>query len=105
MKKRLLLLLACAAFVLSAARPAAADQTTVETAAPPAAYGGHYLGNRAPLKPSPLLKLPVGAVQPRGWLYRYMELQRDGLTGHLNDISVWLIKDDNAWLMKGGNHG
>ena len=105
MKKRILLLLACAAFVLSAARPAAADQTTVETAAPPAAYGGLYLGNRAPLKPSPLLKLPVGAVQPRGWLYRYMELQRDGLTGHLNDISVWLIKDDNAWLMKGGNHG
>ncbi len=25
-----------------------------------------YVGNRAPLLPSPLIKLPVGAVEPKG---------------------------------------
>ena len=31
-----------------------------------------------------------------------MELQRDGLTGHLGEISIWLSKDNNAWLNKEG---
>lgn len=36
---------------------------------------------------------------------RYLELQRDGLTGHLGEISAWLEKDGNAWLSDGGDHG
>ena len=71
----------------------------------PASGEGHYIGNRAPLQPSPFLKLPVGAVKAEGWIGRYLELQRDGLTGHLGEISRWLDKRDNAWLTAGGKHG
>ena len=65
----------------------------------------NYLANRAPLAPSAFLKLPVGAIQPRGWLGRYLEMQRDGLTGKLNTLSVWLEREENAWLSAGGSHG
>lgn len=58
----------------------------------------NYPGNRAPLTLSPYIKLPVGAVAPKGWLLEMMKRQRDGLTGNLGKISAWLQKDDNAWL-------
>ncbi|MDR1141234.1 MAG: glycoside hydrolase family 127 protein [Planctomycetaceae bacterium] len=64
-----------------------------------------YVGNRQPLEPSPFLKLPVGSVRAQGWIGRYLELQRDGLTGQLGTISKWLDKNDNAWLSKGGKFG
>ena len=28
----------------------------------------HHVGNRDPLLPAPLIKLPLGAVAPAGWL-------------------------------------
>lgn len=65
----------------------------------------NYVNNRSPLQPSHFLKLPVGSIKPEGWLRKYLELQRDGLTGHLNEISAWLEKENNAWLTNGGDHG
>ena len=62
----------------------------------------NYTASRAPLKPLQFIKLPVGSIQPEGWLRKYLELQRDGLTGHLGEISAWLEKNDNAWLTAGG---
>ena len=61
----------------------------------------NYTASRAPLKPLQFIKLPVGSIQPEGWLRKYLELQRDGLTGHLGEISAWLEKNDNAWLTAG----
>jgi len=61
-----------------------------------------YVSNRAPLAPSRCIGLPVGSVTPRGWLREFLERQREGLTGHLGEISAWLQKDDNAWLSKDG---
>jgi len=65
----------------------------------------YYVGNKAPLKPVHFMKLPVGSIEPGGWVKKYLELQRDGLTGHLGEISAWLEKKDNAWLDKEGKGG
>lgn len=62
----------------------------------------HYINNRLPLKQNVLLKLPVGSIVPEGWLGKYLELQKDGLTGHLGEISAWLSKKNNAWLSTDG---
>ena len=61
-----------------------------------------YLGNRLPLVPSQFIPLPGGAVQPKGWLLELLKRQRDGLSGNLGEISVWLQKEDNAWLSTNG---
>ncbi|HEV3414276.1 MAG TPA: beta-galactosidase [Puia sp.] len=67
----------------------------------------YYVSNRAPLAPLSFIKLPVGSVQAGGWVRKYLELQRDGLTGHLGEISAWLDKKDNAWYSGTGegSHG
>jgi hypothetical protein len=64
-----------------------------------------YGGNRAPLAPLSFVKLPIGSIQAEGWVKRYLELQRDGLTGHLDEISAWLDKHDNAWYSGTGQGG
>ena len=65
----------------------------------------NYVSNRKPLRPLRFIKLPVTAIKPAGWLRKYLELQRDGLTGHLGEISAWLDKKDNAWLKTDGQNG
>src|SRR5215210_4448185 len=67
----------------------------------------YYTGNRTPLVPLSFVKLPVGSIKPRGWILKYLELQRDGLTGKLGEISAWLDKKNNAWYSGTGqgDHG
>lgn len=62
----------------------------------------YYVSNKAPLQPQYFTKLPVTAIKPGGWLRKQLALQRDGLTGNLGEISIWLSKTDNAWLNKEG---
>ena len=61
-----------------------------------------YASSRQPLQPVPFIKLPITCIKPGGWLRKSLELQRDGLTGNLGEISVWLTKKDNAWLTREG---
>ena len=61
-----------------------------------------YGGNRPPLTPSPFMKLPIGAIQPKGWVRRMLELEAEGFTGHLLEISGFLKKEGNAWLSPAG---
>jgi hypothetical protein len=62
----------------------------------------HYVSNRAPLAVSPLVKLPIGAIEPRGWLRGMLELQAQGMTGRLAEISPWLGFERSAWADKEG---
>lgn len=65
-----------------------------------------YTTFRSPLKASALVPLPVGSIKAEGWLARWLELQCQGLNGHLGEVSEWLEKDGNQWLdTKGGDHG
>ena len=79
-----------------------ADRGAVIHRLPLAGSNSFYINQRAPLPQTGLLALPSGAIQPRGWLRAFLERQRDGLTGHLGEISAWLQKDDNAWLSRTG---
>lgn len=83
----------------------ASAQTSIVTEVrqlPLAGTNLNYINNRFPLKQNALLKLPVGNIVPQGWLGKYLELQKDGLTGHLGEISAWLSKKNNAWLSTDG---
>jgi hypothetical protein len=68
----------------------------------PTRRGGLYTGNRAPLVPSPLMKLPIGSITPQGWLKQMLELERDGMTGRLAEISPWLDHAKSAWASPSG---
>lgn len=59
---------------------------------------GGYLTNRPPLKAKPYLELPLGAIQPSGWLQLQLERMRDGLTGDLDQRYSKIIGPRNGWL-------
>ena len=82
----------------------AADQTEVQTLAEVKAAqpGGLYPHNRVPLVSSPFLKLPIGSITPHGWVHHMLELERDGMTGHLKEISPWLDFSKSSWGDKEG---
>lgn len=65
---------------------------------PPAeGRNSHYVSNRAPLLPSPLIKLPIGSIRPKGWLLSQLQLMREGFTGRLPELSKFL-QEDSGWL-------
>jgi hypothetical protein len=86
---------------------ASAPAVTIVHRPPTTSSNTSYIGNRTPLLPLYFIKLPVGTIQPGGWVRKYLELQRDGLTGQLGNISAWLDKHNNAWFSGTGkgDHG
>lgn len=85
---------------LAAASCGAAPAKTTAKAVPvppTASVNPFYPGNREPLLPSPLIKLPIGSIQPRGWLRHQLELEAQGMTGRLPEISKWCKFEGNAW--------
>ena len=61
-----------------------------------------YPSNRDPLLPSPLVKLPIGQITPKGWLRNMLEIEAEGLTGRLAEVSPWLKFESNAWSDREG---
>jgi len=80
------------------------DRATVRVlkALPAEKPNAHYPSNRAPLLVSPLIKLPPGSIEPRGWLRGQLELEASGMTGRLAELSPWLRFDKSAWANKDG---
>lgn len=67
----------------------------------------YYIGNQPPLIKDALIKLPVGSIQPQGWIRHQLELMAQGFTGHLDEISPWCTYKGNAWVdpQGRGKHG
>lgn len=82
---------------------ASADTVTDVTNIQAQGYGGLYIGNRAPLEPSPLLRLPPGSIRPQGWLYTMLENQRNGLNGNQEQISPFLQFTTSDWTTTNGS--
>ena len=78
----------------------AASETTKSSGA----VASGVFKNRAPLAPGALYMLPLGSIRPTGWLRRQMDIQANGLGGHLDEIwpdvgsnSGWLGGTGESW--------
>ncbi|RAJ26888.1 beta-L-arabinofuranosidase domain-containing protein [Pedobacter cryoconitis] len=66
-----------------------------------------YQYNRAPLDAASYIQLPLGSIKARGWLLKQLELQKDGATGHAEELypeasnlgagSDWLGGQGESW--------
>jgi len=60
--------------------------------------------NRPPLEATAMYLLPLTSIRPRGWLERQLQIQANGLSGHLDEVwsdvgpnSAWLGGTGEAW--------
>ena len=88
-KKTLVSILALALLAGPASR-GAVDETSA-----PKPEGGNYPNNREPLLKTKYVKLPLGAIEPTGWLRDQLKVQANGMTGHLHE--VWNLAKTTAW--------
>lgn len=66
-----------------------------------------YNHNRTPLSTESYIQLPLGSIKAKGWLLKQLELQRDGATGHAEELypeadnlganSDWLGGTGSGW--------
>jgi hypothetical protein len=66
-----------------------------------------YDFNALPLKQDVYVQLPLGSIKAKGWLLKQLELQRDGFTGHAEELypgkddlgkdADWLGGTGNSW--------
>ncbi len=93
-----ILVLICFAFISCQKE----DSISVVKIPPVDIKNDYYVINRDPLVRTPFIKIPVGLVRPKGWLLKQLQLQADGFHGHLDEISEFLEKENNAWLSPEG---
>ncbi|WP_448635344.1 beta-L-arabinofuranosidase domain-containing protein [Pedobacter panaciterrae] len=65
--------------------------------------GKQYVYNRAPLTADTYIQLPLGSIKAKGWLLKQLELQKDGATGHAEELypEASNLGPESDWL--GGN--
>lgn len=54
--------------------------------------------NRTPLRANPYLELPLGKIQPKGWMKEQLHRMKTGLTGHLDERYPQVVGQRNGWL-------
>ena len=88
---------------LGAAAALSASSLNAATAAAATVEGfprTDFFPNRQPLGKSAFYPLPLTSVQPKGWLLKQLEIQANGLGGHLDEF--WPdVGPESGWL--GGN--
>lgn len=52
---------------------------------------------RQGLADQPYAEVPLGVIQPKGWLRDQLVTMRRGTTGHLDEVYA-KVKNDNGWL-------
>ncbi len=57
-----------------------------------------YINNRFPLKRKPYMELPLGTIQPKGWLKEMLERQRKGMSSQLDKLYPEVMGMRNGWL-------
>ncbi len=75
----------------------AASQDQVSIGLPSGGGNTHHVSNREPLIPSPLMKLKIGSITPKGWLGTQLRLLADGMVGNLSELSR-ACKKDSGWF-------
>lgn len=92
--------------LLAAVASAQTQNPPVRSADRPTTSGENrfFVGNRVPLAPNPLIKLPLGSIRPEGWLRRQLELEAKGFSGRLEEISQFCKYEGNEWTSPAG-HG
>jgi hypothetical protein len=73
------------------------ETVRVEAVLPAGRTNAHYRGNREPLSPAPLIRLPVGTVRPEGWVREQLTRMAAGFTGRLPEVSRFCQFQGNAW--------
>ncbi|TRX21675.1 DUF1080 domain-containing protein [Flavobacterium franklandianum] len=64
------------------------------------AQNTNYVSNKTPLANTPFVALPLGTIEPKGWLANQLVLQKEGLTGE-SELIYSELGNNSAWL--GGN--
>jgi DUF1680 family protein len=57
-----------------------------------------YTNNRYPLVIKPYMELPLGTIEPKGWLEEQMKRMTLGMTGHLDSLYKLVMGPRNGWL-------
>ena len=68
-----------------------------------AVSGAGWASDGAAIRSYAMERLPPGNVRPQGWLRTQMEMQRDGLTGHAEELYEDIGKSD--WITRGTRGG
>lgn len=58
----------------------------------------NYVNSAAPLKPSAFIELPLGSISAEDWLKEMLIRQKNGATGHLDEMYSEVMGERNGWL-------
>ena len=97
MKTEILRYWCCRLFVLVSLTSMAVAEVTVVGRLVTTGRSAAYVSTRKPLRPSPLIALPLGSVRARGWLEHQLDLMANGQVGHLPELSGFLT-ENSGWL-------